>query len=367
MAIPVVQAREVFIQGMVAGYTDIAEPTSFLNTFFPTITQVGKTVSVNIARGKRQIAQDILRGTDGNLNRATQSTMKAYLPPFYHELINVSELDVYDYVFNTANGMVETRALDNFIEVALSEMSMVSGLITRAINKQYADILKTGMIQINASEDIDYDRTTSTTTDAASIWAIPAGLKWTTSGNAEITLKAQLEWMRKEGKISTGGDIPVVMGEEAKTAFMADPSIQAKLNYRRADNAGIIQPRLEATGASFHGYVTVGNYNLQIWTYADSYEDEAGNDIKYVDDKDVHIIPSSFVGNTVMASVPRLPNLKSAAEQTIMNRLSSVAPGYVPDSFMKPEVSAWMVGMKAAPLALVKSKDRLGSIIGAVD
>ena len=129
---------------------------------------------------------------------------------------------------------------------------------------------------------IDYERTASNTVDPASLWALPAGLKWTIAGNPLLTLYQGTEYIRTVGKGTGTQRIPVVLGENAFRLFMEDDQVKERLEFRRAELAEINFPEMLQGGGTYHGRVSYNHYIFEIWTYADSYDDENGDDQLYI-------------------------------------------------------------------------------------
>ena len=116
-------------------------------------------------------------------------------------------------------------------------------------------------------------------------------------------------------------------------------------------------------GGTFHGTISQNHYIFELWTYGDSYDDENGDDTLYIEPTDVHIIPPNFEGEMIMAGVPMIPEiLKGQAESFVtpfVNALAANAPGYVPCQYVDSDTDGWFAGFKAAPLALLKSRNRI--------
>ena len=111
MNISTTDARALFTKMLVDVYRERTTPTSFLRSFFKVKEGRTKEVSIEVQRGTEMIAVDVERGTEGNRNKFSKSTEKIFVPPYYREYFDATDLDLYDRMFGTG----EIEKLSSFL------------------------------------------------------------------------------------------------------------------------------------------------------------------------------------------------------------------------------------------------------------
>ena len=113
--ISILQAHAQFTQKVVAVYNQIPKSTAFLRSFFKVKETNTKEVSIMVKRGTEYVAVDVERGTNGNRNRFSKSSQKVYIPPFFNEHFDLTEMKFYD-VFANATGTVDAATFKEMSE-----------------------------------------------------------------------------------------------------------------------------------------------------------------------------------------------------------------------------------------------------------
>ena len=76
------------------------------------------------------------------------------------------------------------------------------------------------------------------------------------------------------------------------------------------ERARIDMPQFnEASGLAFHGQVAGGDFVINLWTYNEKYTDENGATKYYMEEENVVVLPSDFMGKTVFGGLPYMQNL----------------------------------------------------------
>ena len=266
--------------------------------FFPSETTNTLLVDVEVERDTETIAVDVMRFTEGNRSKRTRHSEHTYEPPFYEELYDFARDEVYmnSVAFGVMNSVGANQAIS---QNALKNVRSNKKKILRAIRKQQADVLQYGVVTLVNGDSIDYRR------KPASMVDLGVGNYWSESG-AEIVnnLDAAMRFLRDEGN-STGEEINLIMRNEAMNAFLRNDELKTILNSRRMDRAKIVMPQFDkATGMTFHGQVSAGDFNLNLWTYNEKYKTESGEIKYYLDRENAVIIPNDFQGKTVFGGLP---------------------------------------------------------------
>jgi len=345
MSVSVNDARQVLTNAIIAVYAERTQVTSFLRSFFPPVYSNTKFVSIAVKRGTEKIAVDVLRGTGSNLNKKKRDTLKTLEPPHYSEASNVNELDIYDIAFGTLDPAMMANLA---VEQAEAIMDMTDK-IDRAIEKQCADILHSGIIQLSNHDNIDFKR------KAGSMVDLGAGNYWSTSTVDPMTaLEDAGKFLREVGKVQ-GGTYNAIFGSDALNAMLNNPKFQAKYGSLKDITLGEIrEPQRMATGASLHGRVTAGAYTFIVWTYPEGYEDANGDFQYYIESNKVIVLPEVTNFVTAYALVPQLPG---------DNANTSVSGGrYILREYIDNKHSNHVQEVKSAPVAVPVGIDRIYTV-----
>lgn len=340
--IPAQQARALFTETMVSLFKERTRPTSFLRSFFRKEYSNTKLVSIEVQRGTELVAVDVIRGTKGNHNQISRSTLKQIVPPMYWELFNANELDVYDVMMGNLNA-------ENVVSAAqksVGKLIDITDKIERAYELQCAQVLKTGIVELKSDTNIDFKRKALSKVNVSS-----GGAYWNATSNPYADLENGCKFLRETGKMG-GATVNAIMGGSALTAFLSNQAVKDRADIRNFALDRIFMQEMPE-GMSFHGEVTVGSYNVRIWTYPQSYEVIANN-VKssnpYIDDNLVVLIPAQT--NFIMAygAVPEVLD-----NDTVMNRSGE----YVVQEFFDRRAANHEINVKSAAIAVPVAVDQI--------
>ena len=99
MTISTQQAQGTLIASGMRKYRETRDPGTYFQGFFPDRTYGTTIIPLSVRRFKDQAAEDVVRGTNGNLNSSTIESIKEIIPPLYHEKVNVNSLRNYERAF----------------------------------------------------------------------------------------------------------------------------------------------------------------------------------------------------------------------------------------------------------------------------
>lgn len=355
MAIPVQQARGVFTQQLIARWNELRElaPKSFLRSFFTQSTTDSKYVSIEVMRGTEKVAVDVLRGTEGNRNTFSKSAEKIFMPPFYHENLDMTEFDKYDVMFGQDAMSVSVGTVDSLIAQALDKLVVLRYKIERAYELQASQVLTSGIIVLNSGDNIDYKR------KAASMVVNTAGEYWKVpTVDPRTQLKAGANFLRHTGKANVGV-FDIILGQAALTDFLANPFI----NNEKIKDIKLIDlqsPQSTSTGAILHGQISAGSYLFNIWTYPENYDTSAGVSTPYINDNYMYMLPSNGTRfNFAFAGVPAI--VKDIRNEQFPELITSVAADYVIGNYIDVAKKKHVFEIMSAGLAVPVSVDRIYS------
>lgn len=296
--IPVQQHSVTIAKKIVGRFEEDIPVRAGFGGFFPEETTGTLMVDVEVERDNDLIAVDVKRFTEGNKNKFTRSTEHTYVPPFYKEDYDFARDEVY---MNTvALGVTNARGANQAIaQNALKNVRKNRKKIQRAIRKQQADVLQSGIVTLKNGDSIDFRRKAASMVDlgAAGYWSDP-------TVDTKPQFEAAMRFLRDVGN-STGSVINMIMRGEAMTALLNNEKLQKELDNRKMDRDKIVAPQFnEATGMAFHGQLSAGDFKVNLWTYNEKYTDENGNTVQYLDRANAIILPSDFRGKTIFGGLP---------------------------------------------------------------
>lgn len=339
-AIPIQDARGLFTQALIDAYKETPKPTAFLRSFFPTKESATKNVGIAVKRGSEKVAVDVIRGGDGNRNTFGKSTQKLIEPPMYNEYFDLTELDIYDRLWN-AQGEIDAALVGEGVAEANENLMELVAKIERAYELQCAQVLETGIVTLKSGANIDFKR------KPGSKVAKSGGTYWTTGTvNPFTDLEAGANFIRKEGK-AQGSIINLLMGSEALNAFLENDIVKARADIRNFQLDSVAPGVKNSVGGLPYAEVWAGSYKFRIWTYPEFYEDRnnANALTAYLNPKKVVFLPEMPRFKLGFGLVPQLPengNVQKGAYAFFENR----------DTFkVKHEISVRSAGI-AVPVAV---------------
>lgn len=345
------QHREHITKRIISTFTDGTTVKSGLSAFFPSVTSIEKQVSIEVMRNRQLIAVDVQRNTDANRNKFSLSVEKLFVPPFFNESWDFTSAERYDVTFGQRTNPSQPDAL-NMINQASEKIEELRQKILRSIELMRSEALQTGIVTLKNGDNIDYKR------KAASIVALGAGDRWNEGTGTPLDDLADAgDFLREEG-LSSGGTINAIMGRDAFTAFMNNPQVKERADFRRISRLEIGMPQFDnTTGMVFHGQIGTADYMVNLWTYNEFYEEVGGAKKTYIDVKNVILIPEDFKGITSFAGIPAIVRDKRNAEYPEF--ISPIEAEFYVNNYIDPTKKAHWFEVASAPLPIPVSIDRI--------
>lgn len=315
--------------GWMALFRQMRSPTGFLQSFFrmrPGNAYNGSKVQVEVVRNGERLAIPVKRGTGPNMNDASLSTVKEFTPPAYNEGFpaDVEEL-VERMEGNDPYTDANTSYAAKLMAKLMSYFRLGTDMIGRGVELQAAQILQTGKLSLtDAAANVRYEldflpKATHFPT---------VGTGWGAAGSTKLQdLQDLAKVIRADGKVNPD---TLIFGARALDRFLSDDDVQKKLDNVRID-IGQVRPRQAMGGATFYGFVWVGAYRMEMWTYPEGYDAPAGSWTEYVDTDKVVMLSSSTRFDRTSARVP-LPLGPDP-------RVASLMPGRLTDAGMDMDVT----------------------------
>lgn len=269
-------------------------PTLGLAGFFPVRSednvQAGEAVEFDIEKTADKMAVPVPRHDKAQNSTVGGFVTKTFVPPYYRmqRPVNVADFSGRQAGEDMYQAILTDKATKLYNRVG-DYLTSMRELIERAIEWQAAQVLQLGKIQFktllnSAVDDLDFEIDASMYSTALPDWT---GATW-----AEKTgqLEAVCDLVHEKGKANPDN---AIFGAEAWNNFSTDAGFIALLNLRRGDIGALVSESVRNDGLKYRGWIEIGSYVLNLWTYSGTYVDPITNAItKYFDPKKVVIISS---------------------------------------------------------------------------
>lgn len=336
-------ARGLFTKELTAIYKEKIRPTAFLRSFYTEKVSGSKEISIEVQRGKEKVAVDVERGSIGNRNASSKSTEKIFVPPYFREYFDMTDLDHYKLAFNDAAQGMSPIIFGQLLAEAADKMSDLIDMIERAVELQASQVLQTGIVTLKSGGYIDFKR------KAASLVDLGTAAYWADSGvDPTVSIEAGCNFIRTVGK-SGDGTFNMILGSEALTDLLNNTILQSRNDIKQYSLDVISGPQRNAEGAAYHGQLSAGSYRVNIWTYPQFYDNASGVSTPYIGAKNAIILPTmpKFVLN--YAAVPQL-----------LKGTGTVTKGkYLFGEYTDERQAAHVMDVKSAPLCVPVGIDQI--------
>jgi hypothetical protein len=338
-------------------------PSTFLQSFFtmkPGNEYNGKKIELDIQRFGEDVAVAMKAGTEANINDMDLVTTKEFTPPAYGEAVPV---DVNDLLERTAGIDPYTDAYNGYVAKLIAKLNtafqVIRDMITRAVELQASQILQTGKLTLtnrSGSEVyvLDFKPKAAHFPTVTTAWSAPGA-------NPLGDLAALMAVIRANGQVNPD---QAIFGAVALKNFLANAEVKAQLDNRRVE-IGEIRPRQDRKGATFYGFVWVGAYMLEIWTYPEVFKHaQTGTPTKYVADDKVVVLSSETRLDYTTARVPLPLGPDPRVASLMPGRLLSADDNLdvTPNMYCTPNGKQVMAELESRPLLIPVQIDGFGCI-----
>ncbi len=356
-------------------YMDEASNPMFLSGFFrspPRNFHTSEKVEIDILRDDEEVAiaiQDLSVGS--RENESVKYINKAFAPPIFDESGTISS---YNLVKRRAgaNPYEDPDFAKNAMEEAFTIFRKLERKIRRAVELMCAQVLQTGKVTCrdkagNALFTLDFGPRSTHFPTAGNNWG---------GGSATIIgdVSSLAEVVRGNGR-----KVPskLIFGARAWQDFIQDATILKYLESRRAD-FGLLQPNQTAPlgpgtgapavrgeGASYNGYIWLGQYRYELWTYSGSYLDPVTNTHKpYVDPDSVIVLADDSRLDLTFGAIPFVRKPDIEALSMLPPRLSSGDRGLdlTTNVWFTPDNRHLKVSAGTRPLPIPTAIDTFGCL-----
>ena len=320
---------------MIEAYLEQAMAPMFLTSFFRTPAENyhrSEKVEIDIEREGEELAVVLTDLSQGpRYNESTLLTNKEFTPPIFDE---AGTLNGFDLIKREAgeHPFMDPNYAANAARRAFRIFRKIELKVRRAIEHMASQVLQTGTLTLVDSDGnelytLDFQPKSSHFPTVSDSWgeagADPLG-----------DLQSLARVVKRDGKVNPN---LLLFGEDAFGNFIDDDAVSGRLDNRRYELGGIAPSEMDEY-ATRQGYVWIGNYRFEMWTYDGFYTDpETGDATSYIDDDNVIMLSTNSRLDLTFGAIPQ-------AVQPDPRLTGFVMPGRIagPDAGLDLTTNAWI-------------------------
>lgn len=331
----------LYTNEIVASYSDHRKPMSFGRSLYKEVVTASKLASVISQRGFNLVASDVPRGSFGDFNVFDKYTQNQIFTPYYNEPFSLSELDSYDYL--RVVGVKSKIAFGAFLDEYAQKLEYCLNKIERRYELQSWQALETGIVTLVTGQNISFGRKAESfeTMSGVDLWTNSAADPWD-------VIQRGLVFITETGKMK-GGVANVILGRNAITAYLKNAKVVDRAKQVQWGLEHIVPVQRDSTGKIYHGEVSVGQWKVRLWSYAEFYENADGSvKTPFVNADKIIILPEVPENVITYTAVPGLISMGAPKAQKF-HTYAKV------DTFNETEVA----GVKSAGVAQLVAVDQV--------
>lgn len=282
-----------------ARFDELAPTPRFLRGFFPDADpKPTSELMWAVTRTTETVAESVARGELGNRNEIAKGTEKWVLPPMMREYFDISQWKLYDRIF------ASTQVSDGYVNAFMNQVEMSMKKCLEKIERRYevmcAQFLNDGVVVDAIYGNYDFGRVAGSKVDGGS------GTYWNTDSiNPFDQIADGCAWLRTEGMVD-GARFLCLCGESVLKTLQNNAIYKDRTSQLSNQLNTLVRPSRAPGGATFHGTLSCGDYEVELWTYPQYYKPSTGNKRQYLEPKKISIIPERPDWITDYALVPQL-------------------------------------------------------------
>lgn len=262
----------------------------FLSSFFKTTEEDytdAEFIDLDIVRGSEEVAPVIRNLGDGAVTIADDVfTGKSVKPPVY---VLDRPVNIFD-LMKRQPGENEYAAIGTWyarlFNILKRAFVIMFGMLKRSVELQASQVLQTGTITLTDDQGkpaytLDFKPKNTHIKTVTTMWDA-------TGADPISDLKAVCEAIRDDGLVDAK---TAIFGGKAWEAFIANAAVKERVNTNVGLNLGALAPQLLNKGGKYQGFIELGAYRIDLWTYNGRYQ-EFGSKTpkKFVDDNKVIVL-----------------------------------------------------------------------------
>ncbi len=334
-------------------YMEEAEAPGFLSGFFqspPRNFHTTEKIEIDIVRTDEKVAiavQSIKAGARHNEETLYQN--KAFTPPVFREEASLSAYDL----MNRRPGVdpyTDPEFGANATVAAFRRFRLLEAKVNRSVEMMASQVLQTGEIILVDSAGVpvyalDYGQASTHTKTVTVSWSD------LTNSRPLVDLEDMAINVRRSGKKQPSR---LIFGTTAWRNFKANDTVLAAFD-KTVQNIANLAPVTRGQGATFQGWIWIGHYRFEMWTYDGFYiHPQTGENTPYVDDDNVIMMSEGARLDLSFGAVPRIATPDQRLLSFLPTRMSSSEMGIDlnPYAWLSPNGAAVQLEVAARPLVI---------------
>jgi hypothetical protein len=338
----------------------------FLSGFFQTPPQNffnAEKVDLDIMRDDEDVAiavEDI--SVSPRMNAATQYTNKAFTPPIFKEAGVITAWDTIKRQPGQ-DPFVDPDFNANATLQAFKIFRRLENKLRRAVELMCSQVLTTGTVTcVDATGAqlyvLNYVPKSTHISTVSNAW---------NGGSADplSDLTAFTSTIRTDGRAMP---TKAIFGATAWQDFLGNAKVQSQINrfgLQLGQLNPVPAPDTRGIGATFQGYLWVGNYKIEAWTYDGWYRDpQTGNHLPYVPATKVIVLCDGARLDLAYGAIPILRRPEAGPLSFLPPRINSAANGFdmTTNAYFTEDGSHLMVSAGTRPLPIPTAIDTFGCL-----
>lgn len=306
---------------MLQEYMEQASTQGFLSGMFQTPPRnfyTAEKLEMDVMREDEDVATPLPSVNAGaNLNASTKYTNKSYDPAVYNEAIVVNAAELMKR-FPGESPYDDPNFAAHLSTLIFQAWRKGENKLRRATELQASQVLQTGKLSLKDKTgavilDADFQPKATHIKSVTTAWS---------AGGADplADLEPIGNTIRQDGKRNPNR---LIFGSTAWTNFIANSDVKERWRKDGLPIGELRRPRQSEAGGTLHGYIAIGSYDYELWTYTGFYKDPQTGDVTtYIDPNKVVMMSTGARLDATFGSIP----LVAAPDPRVMRFLpSSVA------------------------------------------
>lgn len=351
---------------MIDLYVQEASAPMFLSGFFrtpPRNIHTSEYVEIDVIREDPDIAIAITDlKTGARMSEATKSTNKAFLPPVFDEAAPLNAFQLIKRMPGE-DPFQDPNFGANATKESFRNFRRLESRVRRAVEQMCSQVLQTGAITLidndgNAVYVLDFKPKSSHMTTASITWPVDGS-----AGVPLSDLEALAVLVRRDGMINPN---KLIFGRVAWQAFFANPLVKSLIiTNQSSPQLAQLAPVSRGEGATYQGFIWIGNYKFELWTYDGFYKHpQTGTLTPFVDDDNVIMLGDGTRLDLSFGAIPMIVRPESRVLPFLPSRISSGPMGLdlTTNAWVTPDGRNLMVSAGTRPLAIPTQIDGFARI-----
>lgn len=353
---------------MISAYFQDALPRAFFAGMFqarPENFHTSEEVEIDIVRSEEDVAivvQDISTGY--RLNSDDLFTNKKFKPPIFKEAFPVNSYELMKRMPGE-DPFKSPNFRGNLILRMFRGMRLVEAKIRRTIELQASQIMQTGTVTLTDSNGVAL----------YTLNYVPKSTHFPTAGTswATATLAQKISDLTSLADVIRGDGLTdpdqLIIGATAWENLLQTSGFLARFDAQRANLGAIAPMDRQGNGGIYRGTLELGNYKLDVWTYAGRYKHpQTGVSTPFLAPGKIIVRSSSARMDATFGAIPNIGALLNGGGSQLLpelpSRLSSSAAGMdiTSNVWLTGDGETLMGGVGSRPLLIPTAIDTYGCL-----